>query len=113
MNFGSWGEEIAVSYLIEKGYTILNRNFRSRFGELDIIAKYENTVIFIEVKTRNSLKFGLPCESITDIKKRHIKRMVNYYTMINCTNELDLRIDVIEILVNEDQINIHHIENAF
>ena len=113
MNFGIWGEEIAVGYLKKKGYHILDRNFRSRIGELDIIARKGNTVVFIEVKTRNNLKYGLPCEAITDNKKRHIKRMVNYYTMMNCTEGLDLRIDVIEILVKEGMVSVNHIENAF
>lgn len=113
MTFGSWGEEIAVGYLKKKGYLILDRNFRSRIGELDIIARNSNTIVFIEVKTRNNLKFGLPCEAITDNKKRHVKRMVNYYIMMNSIGDLDLRIDVIEILVKEGMVSVHHIENAF
>ena len=113
MTFGSWGEDTAVGYLKKKGYIILEKNFRSKIGELDIIARYENTIVFVEVKTRNSLKFGLPCEAITKNKMKHIKRMVNYYTLINNTEDLDLRIDVIEILVNEGVASVHHIENAF
>lgn len=113
MTVGSWGEEIAESYLKKKGYTILNRNFRSKIGELDIVARDGNVIVFIEVKTRNKLSYGLPCESINEIKKRHIKRMADFYTMINNIEDIDLRIDVIEIFIIEDTVSVHHIENAF
>lgn len=112
MNIGKWGEIAAAKYLTNKGYIIIEENFRCRMGEIDIIATHDDILVFIEVKTRRSLSYGLPGESITETKLHHIKKTINYYILINNLHYRDLRIDVIEILIKNKKAYIHHIENV-
>lgn len=112
MSLGSYGEELAERFLINKGYKILDRNFRCRRGEIDIIAMDGNILVFIEVKTRRNQKFGLPCEAITSKKLKHLKNAVSYYMMTSSGQQYDMRIDVIEILIIDGNKFIHHLENV-
>jgi putative endonuclease len=75
MTLGSWGESIAAKFLTRKGYIILERNFRCRLGEIDIIALDRKSIIFIEVKTRRNQKYGLPCEAVNTQKIRHLNNL--------------------------------------
>lgn len=94
---GREGEEMAVEYLSINGYNILERNYRNRFGEIDLIAKDGKTVVFIEVKRRNTDSYGLPVESV-DIKKqkRLSKAAAAYITEKRITNS-PCRFDVVSI----------------
>ncbi len=106
---GLRGERKAVRYLKRNGYKILERNFKCRFGEADIIAKKGDTVAFIEVKTRDSDIFGAPREAVTPEKQKRYISIANYY-FANCILQFTLvRFDVIEIYKKQ----ITHIENAF
>lgn len=115
MKLGEWGENVAARYLKHRGYDILERNFRCIYGEMDIIAKRPGVIAFIEVKTRNNLSYGLPCESINKSKIRHLRKIANYYlfqlpiSKKNLFNEI--RIDVIEILILENKTFLKHIKN--
>ncbi len=109
---GKTGEEKAVNYLMDKGYKIIERNYRCRIGELDIIAMEGETLVIVEVKCRSNLSYGLPCESITATKRRHILRTLRYYIAIHRLEDLDLRIDVMEVLSMEVGYYIHHIKGA-
>ncbi|MDD3168762.1 MAG: YraN family protein [Eubacteriales bacterium] len=111
MKLGNWGEDIAEKYLKNKGYLIIERNFRCRLGEIDIIAMDGAELVFIEVKTRQNQSYGLPCEAINAVKVRHIKRTAAYYAAIHAADDQDSRLDVIEILTKEGQAYLHHIEN--
>jgi putative endonuclease len=92
---GKWGEENAADYLMQKGYEIIGRNVRTPYGEIDILAKKDDIVIFIEVKTRTSNKMGLPEESITPRKREHMIACAEYYA---AENEFEnWQIDVISI----------------
>jgi putative endonuclease len=92
---GKWGEEIATDYLTRKGYEIIKRNIRTPYGEIDIIAKNNDTTIFVEVKTRTSNKMGLPEESITARKREHMISCAEHYA---AENEIDnWQIDVISL----------------
>jgi putative endonuclease len=109
---GAWGEEKAVLYLKSKGYQILERNYRSKIGEIDIIAMMGDMICFVEVKTRKSLGFGLPCEAVNHEKIRHLRRMAQWY-LGNCTiRHSSSRIDVIQIYIVEGRSYINHIEDA-
>jgi putative endonuclease len=110
---GSRGEDAAAEYLKKLGYEILERNFRCRAGEIDIIAGQDGMIVFVEVKTRRRLDYGLPCEAVTATKKEHIRRVIRYYVMIKNLEKRALRIDVIEIFIKEGISYIHHIEDAF
>lgn len=111
MRLGAWGESAAEKYLRKVGYRILERNFRCRLGEIDIIALNGTELVFVEVKTRRNLNYGLPCESVTAAKIRHMKKAVAYYASTCPVKYCSVRLDVIEILVMEGRIHIRHIEN--
>ena len=106
---GNEYESIAIKYLINEGYIILNRNFYTRFGEIDIICKYKGILVFVEVKYRNSLRYGYPGEAITTSKIHSICKSANYYIYKSGIRNMDIRFDCILICGN----NISHIENAF
>jgi putative endonuclease len=108
---GRLGEKKAAHYLACKGYKIIDRNYKCRVGELDIIAMEGKTLVIVEVKTRSSLSYGLPCESITATKKQHILRTLRYYVAIHDLEDLDLRIDVVEVLATAKGIYLHHIKD--
>lgn len=106
---GSLGEKEAEKYLTKIGYSILDRNFRSRFGEIDIIAKNGGQVVFVEVKTRTQEMFGTPLEAITHQKLRKIIKTAQYYILRN--NISDYRFDAIEVRFYAREILINHIKN--
>ncbi len=110
---GKIGEDAAAKYLKKKGYTILERNFRKRFGELDIIAQKENKIVFAEVKTRSSTAFGMPSEYV-NLKKQQkiIKTAQSYLSEKNLDPEISF--DVFEVIISGLKvISLNHIENAF
>ena len=76
---GQYGESKACEYLCSNEYELVARNVRTRYGELDIIAKKAGILIVIEVKTRRSKKYGLPCEAVTALKQNHIRRSTELY----------------------------------
>ena len=109
--FGSAGEDLACRYLEKQGYTILEKNKHySRFCELDIIAQYKNTTVFVEVKTRKTDNFGAPFEAITKTKFENLKKGVQFYLSENKVK--DYRIDVIGITL-KPEIKIEHLKNAY
>ncbi|WP_131068253.1 YraN family protein [Clostridioides difficile] len=106
---GDFGEKVAVNYLLSKGAKILEKNYRLKIGE--IIAKMEDEIIFVEVKSRSNIKFGYPCESVSFKKRKKIIGVANYYIIKNNLNNTPARSDVIEVYLLEKRIN--HIMNAF
>lgn len=111
---GTLGESLAVKYLRNHGYTILIKNFRTRIGEIDIIAQKSNMIIFIEVKTRISFHYGRPSEAVEYRKQCKLKKVAEgYLTQKNSWNN-PCRFDVIEVIAGADKnYRIHHIKNAF
>jgi putative endonuclease len=93
---GAWGEDQAAEYLIKRGLTILERNYRTRDGEIDLIASDGNSLIFVEVKTRTNLEFGYPEEAVTKEKLEHIHNAAEDY-LVQHLEVTDWRIDVIAI----------------
>lgn len=111
---GAFGESLACGYLSECSYRVLERNFSCKAGEVDIIAVQGDVVVFIEVKTRSSEKYGLPSEAVSRTKQRKIIKTALYYLQSNRLLDYMCRFDVIEILIDEE--NNHHInliEDAF
>ena len=108
--FGNKGEDLACEYLIKNGYEILARNVHfSKLCEIDIIAKFKNEVVFVEVKTRKSNAFGTPMEAITRTKYNNIKTGVLSYVQEN--NLTNYRIDAIGITLFP-QLKIEHLKNV-
>jgi putative endonuclease len=108
--FGAKGEDLACEYLKKNGYEILERNKHfSKFCEIDIIAKYKNKIIFIEVKTRKTNAYGTPLEAITKNKYKNIKTGVLSYLAENKIS--DYQIDVIGITIHPT-LRIEHLKNV-
>lgn len=101
---GNLAEDFAVGFLQEKGYKIVNRNFRSRFGEIDIIAEESGILVFVEVKARWSQKFGSPVEAVTPQKLYKIKKTADYYALINSKTNQKMRIDVVALEMNKGEV---------
>ncbi|HBI93896.1 MAG TPA: YraN family protein [Terrisporobacter glycolicus] len=108
---GKLGEEIALKYIISKGGKVIEKNYRTKIGEVDIIAKLNGELVFVEVKSRSNINYGYPSESVNYKKKRKITNVAKYYILDNSLENLSIRFDVIEIYFNEKKIN--HIVNAF
>lgn len=109
---GIKGENLAADYLINKGYTILFRNWKYMHRELDIIAKCKNELVIIEVKTRHIGSMISPTEAVTNKKQKLIIDAANIYIQKHNIN-LDVRFDIISIVYNGNSYQIEHLENAF
>ena len=107
---GKEGENIATKYLENLGYTIIERNFMARQGEIDIIAKDKEEYVFIEVKTRSSNLFGEPIEAVNKPKQKHLINTVKYYIYLNQLENEFIRLDVIEVYLKEKSYRINHIK---
>lgn len=107
---GIIGEKIAQGYLIKKGYKILETNFYTKRGEIDIIANKDNCIIFVEVKTRTNLKYGTPAMAVNSTKMKHIKFVAKIFLALNRLKEQDVRFDVIEVRIMEGKCQINHLE---
>ncbi len=112
--FGNRGEDIAADFLENKGYEIVERNYRYGHGELDIIAKDGDILVFVEVKTRKNLEYGPPELAITKNKQYQVRKIAEAYIIEKNITDTDVRIDVVAILIQKNlPPKITHIENAF
>jgi putative endonuclease len=107
---GKIGEDLAVKYLENIGYKIIERNFYCRQGEIDIIAKDKNEMVFVEVKSRTNYNYGMPVDAVTTIKQKHIEKSTKYYLYKNKIENSFVRIDVIEVFLYKKSYKIHHIK---
>ncbi len=109
---GKRGEEVAAELLRNKGYDIVEQNWRNKFGEIDIIAKKKDILVFVEVKTKIGELFGLPEEMVGRGKLQKVKNMATVYLK---GKELPCRIDVVAIVLNDDNSvsRLTHYENAY
>jgi len=112
-SLGRWGEQLAAQYLQGQGYEILDRNVRTDFGELDLVARLAEIMVFVEVKTRTTSEYGMPEESITRQKAAHLLNSGRAYLLMHNITEVDWRIDLIAVIKLEGQPPVlRHIENA-
>ncbi|CAN2039027.1 putative endonuclease [Candidatus Magnetomoraceae bacterium gMMP-15] len=111
--FGQQGEDIAVSLLEKKGYKILERNYRTRLGEIDIIAMDGDTIAFVEVKIRRTKEFGKPKYAVTYKKQRKISITALSYLKENKKMNQRARFDVVSIFTSFGEPEIEIIKNAF
>jgi putative endonuclease len=102
--FGDFGENLAEETLVKRGYDILEKKFRSNIGEIDLIAKDKDTLVFVEVKSRLNTKYGRPEEAVTPRKIYHIKRTAEYYCLINNIKHAKMRIEVVAIQYREGEL---------
>lgn len=114
LELGQFGEQVAVEYLLHHNYTLVGRNIRTHCGEIDIIVNDENALVAVEVKTRRTQQYGLPCEAVNIGKQRHIRQsMLLYMAMHNMMNR-KVRFDVVEVYVVADTVrHLRHLKGCF
>ena len=114
-DIGEFGEGISESYLKNSGYKILEKNFKCKCGEIDLIASNDGCICFIEVKTRYGTNFGMPSESVIFSKQHKINKTAQVYILRKNINNWNFRFDVIEVILNSDnnEFSVNHIKDAF
>lgn len=114
-NIAKIGEKLAVEHLKTQGYQILDENYRFQRGEIDIIAKHEERIVFVEVKTRRSLKYGLPQSAVTEQKQRQISKIALAYLQTHNLMDAPCRFDVIAIQLTRqlEVLRLEQIKSAF
>lgn len=111
---GQKGEVEASLYLQRKGYKIVATNYRCSFGEIDLVARYGDVLIFIEVKTRTNKNFGGPAAAVDYRKQVQISKVAHHYLVTHHCEDIDARFDVVSILSQKGKkTQIEHISNAF
>lgn len=114
---GNRGEKIAAKFLRKQGYRIIEKNYHSRLGEIDIVAKEDESIVFVEVKTRCSTDFGLPEEALSYDKRRRLSKLALGYLAHWRIKDTDCRFDVVSILMDNKKVrkvkHIKLIKNAF
>lgn len=114
-DIGFYCENLATEFLKNNSYTILDRNYKNHFGEIDIICLKDNILIIVEVKGRYYYKFGAPLESVTSNKQHSIFKVTKSYILYKKLFNINVRFDVIELYLNTDNslFKINHIKDAF
>ncbi|WP_262732346.1 YraN family protein [Gaetbulibacter sp. NE] len=109
---GKKGEQLAVDFLLQNHYEIVERNYRFDKAEVDIIAQKEDILAIIEVKTRSTTDFGNPQDFVKPKQIKNLVKAVDEYVTVNGL-EVEVRFDIIAIVKNEKDYMIEHLENAF
>jgi putative endonuclease len=109
---GRRGEDLAASHLSDKGWEILERNYRTRLGEIDLICRDRNTIVFVEVKARTSAGFARPDESVTHRKQAKLRRLVEEYLVSHRLESRDVRFDVLGVTLGSRRAEFEHIVGA-
>ena len=112
-SLGDRGEDMAAAHLKKQGYKILERNYRTPIGEIDLVARHQGALVFIEVKTRRSRRFGSPQEAVHPAKQERLRNLAEYYLQQQGLGEVMVRFDVVGILWQEGKPQIEVIEGAF
>lgn len=116
LQFGRDGESAALTFLKKKGYRILEKNFRSKVGEIDIIAEQDGVIVFVEVKARADHEFGHPFNALTPAKQRKIIQTAQSFLAQKRLSEKDMRFDVVALTLkpgSDDSWQIELLQNAF
>ncbi|KJS81293.1 MAG: hypothetical protein JM58_17345 [Peptococcaceae bacterium BICA1-8] len=113
-DLGFKGEAMALKKIASLGYKILAQNFRCKLGEIDLIAKDKDTLVFIEVRSKSNEKYGLPQETVNTKKQRKLRQVAEFYLMKNNLYHMYCRFDVIGIVWQQgDELEIEIIKDAF
>ena len=110
---GIRGQKAAEAFLIQTGHEIVTRNYRIRTGEIDLIAKADDYIIFVEVKFRTNTNFGLPREAVNFAKQQKITRTAMHYISKYKLDNHNFRFDVVEVLEQDGKLYANHIKDAF
>jgi putative endonuclease len=112
-SLGDRGEDLAAAALKKRGYKVLERNYRTPLGEIDLIARHQGVLVFIEVKTRTSARFGAAQEAVHYGKQARYRKLADYYLKQKRLGEIAVRFDVVGILWQDGKPQIEVIEGAF
>jgi putative endonuclease len=110
---GKYGEELASQYLQDRGYLILERNWRCNLGEIDIVAKDKNRIVFVEVKTRSGIGYGHPFEAITANKVSRMRKLAAQWCSQHQQMGAKVRLDAIAILIHSGRVAVEHLKQVF
>ena len=111
---GEKGEKLAEKFLRRKGFRVRARGYRCRWGEIDLIAQHKDSIVFIEVRTQSSDRFGSAYDALTSAKKLHVRRAAKHYLQKYRLTDKPYRYDFIQIVINKtDPPQIEHIEDVF
>ena len=113
---GTWGEAEVANYLRRRGYTLLAHGFHCRFGEIDLIARKDGVLCFVEVKTRTNLSCGLPREYVTPQKQQRLRKTAAWYLMVkdlDCPARFDVAEGYTDVHRSAGKTRIRYIANAF
>ena len=110
---GLAGQQAAEKFLQGKGYEVLDRNYRVRTGEIDLVVKGDGYIVFVEVKFRRGLEYGYPREAVGYTKQQRIMNTAMHYLTRHSLTDADIRFDVVEVLEQQGKMYVSHIENAF
>lgn len=110
---GRWGEQLAGEFLVQHGCEVVERNARTPYGELDLVVRHANDLVFVEVKARSNTAYGMPEQAITPSKREHLVQAAQAYMQAHPELESRWRIDVIAILRHPDgRVEMEWFENA-
>ena len=112
-SLGNRGEDLAAAALKKQGYKVLERNYRTPLGEIDLIARHQGVLVFIEVKTRTSARFGVGQEAVHYGKQARYRKLADYYLKKKRLGEIAVRFDVVGILWQDGKPQVEGIQGAF
>ncbi len=110
---GGRGEDLAARFLSKQGYRILERNYRTPLGELDLVARHRDCLVFIEVKTRRTARFGAPQEAVHPAKQEKLRTLAEYYLQQQGLEDAAVRFDVVAVRLTAHGPEIELIQQAF
>lgn len=110
---GKYGEVLAANYLIDRGYQIIETNWRCALGEIDLVAVHHGRYIFVEVKTRNGTGFGHPFEAITANKVSRMRKLVAQWCIAHHKEGVNVRLDAIAVLITSGRVAVEHLKQVF
>lgn len=113
LELGRAGEAAAAAFYRRRGYRVLERNFRARGGEIDLVCRRGRTLVFCEVKTRNSERFGVPAEAVGPVKQGRIRRVAAEWLARHPGQRGELRFDVVSIAASDQGLALTHLPGAF
>ena len=112
-SFGAWGEDLVAEWYCKRGYEIVERNWRCRQGEIDIVASRDSVIVICEVKTRATADFGSPALAVDANKQQRLRRLAAHWLSENPTTRASVRFDVAAVVGPKEDVSLEVIESAF
>lgn len=110
---GKYGEDLAAKYLEDRGYELVARNWRCKLGEIDLVLKDKDKIVFVEVKTRNGSGYGHPFEAITPLKVSRMRKLAALWCAENQSMDSKVRLDAIAVLIRNGKVAVEHLKQVF